>query len=73
MIHTFNEIAALPPAEVGVHNVNELIMHEYSLDDFLQIQHDGNDHGQDYDMNIPHLEIHPKYYLYPGTITKMYV
>ena len=47
MIHTLNEIAAQPPAEVGVHNRNEVILHKYGLDDFIQIQHDGDDHGQD--------------------------
>ena len=46
-IHALNEIAAHPPAEVGVHNGNEVIMHKYGLDYFIQIQHDGDDHGQD--------------------------
>ena len=54
MIHTLNEIAAHPPAEVGVHNVNEVIMHEYVLDIFIQIQLDGDDYRQDGDIkDIP--------------------
>ena len=45
MIHTSNEIASWPPAEVGVHNVNSGILHEYGLDDSIQIQRDSVDHG----------------------------
>ena len=53
-IYTLNEIAAHPPAEVGVHNVNEVIMHEYVLDIFIQIQLDGDDYRQDGDIkDIP--------------------
>ena len=46
MIHTLNEIADTSSIEVGVHNRNEVIMHEYWLDAFIQIQHDVNEHGQ---------------------------
>ena len=35
MIHTLNEIADHPPAEIGVYNVNEEIMHEYGLENFI--------------------------------------
>ena len=37
MIHILNDIAAHPPAEVGVHNGNEGIMHECGLDYFILI------------------------------------
>ena len=37
MFHKLNEIAARPPAEVGVHNGNKGVLHEYGLDDFIQI------------------------------------
>ena len=56
-IHILNDITDHPPAEVGVHNGNEGILHEYGLDDFIQILHDGDDHGQDDDIKDPHLEI----------------
>ena len=46
IIHTFSLIADHPTAEVLVHNGNEAIIHEYGLDYFIQIQHDGDDHGQ---------------------------
>ena len=51
MINKLNEILARPPAEVRVHNVNKGILHEYGLDDFIQIQHEGDYHGHDYDIN----------------------
>ena len=47
MIHTMNDIIDHPTSYVGVHNGNEVIMHKYGLDYFIQIQHDGDDHGQD--------------------------
>ena len=50
MIHTFYDIIAHPPEEVGFHNGNERILHEYRLDYFIQIQHDVDDHGQDDDI-----------------------
>ena len=45
MMWTLNDIGARPPASVRVHSVNEGSMHEYGLDNFIQIQYDGNDHG----------------------------
>ena len=46
MIQIMNEITDKPPAEFGVNNGNEIVMHEYGLDDFVQVQHDGDYHGQ---------------------------
>ena len=46
MVFTLNEIAPHPPAEVIVHNLNEGIMNEHELDDFIQIHHDGYVRGQ---------------------------
>ena len=57
MIHTLNDISFHLPEKVGVLNGNKGILHEYGLDDFIQILHDGDDHGQDDDIKDPHLEI----------------
>ena len=50
MIYTMNEIADHTTAKFGVHNINEWNLHEYGLDNFIQIQHDGDYHGQDDDI-----------------------
>ena len=50
MIHTLDEVKYSPPVEFGVHNRNEVILHEYGLDDFIQIQNVGDDHGRDDDI-----------------------
>ena len=50
MTFTVNEIAAQPPVEVRFHSENEGIMHEYVLDNFIQIEHYGYDHSQDDDI-----------------------
>ena len=50
MIDKLNEIADNPPSEFGVHNGNETVLHEYGLDNFIQMQHDGNAHVQDDDI-----------------------
>ena len=50
MMHTLNDIAYHPPAEVGFQNGNEGILHEYGLDGVIQIQHDGDDLCQDDDI-----------------------
>ena len=48
--HTLHDVTAHPPAEVGVHNGNEGILNEHELEYYIEIQHDGDDHGQDDDI-----------------------
>ena len=50
MIHALNEIADHPPAEVVFHNGNDIIIHEYEFDYFIQIKHYGYDNGHDDDI-----------------------
>ena len=45
-----HDITAHPPSEVGVHNGNEGILNEHGLEDSIEIQHYGDDHGQDDDI-----------------------
>ena len=55
MLLILNEIADIPPEEVGFHNGNKLILQEHKLEYFIQIRHNGDDHGQYDDINdIPH-------------------
>ena len=60
MLEKLNEIADNPSAKVGVNNGNETVLHEYGLDDFIQIQHNGNVHGQDDDIKYTPYENLPK-------------
>ena len=56
MIHTLNDITSHNPAAVVVHNGNEVIMHEYRLGSFFQIQNYFDDHDQDDDIRYsPHV------------------
>ena len=42
-------MASHPPVEVVVHNRNEWILNKYGLYHFIQIQHYGDENGQDDD------------------------
>ena len=57
IIHTLNDIAALPSAEFGVHNVNE----EYNIMVITM--------ARMVIAKTPQLEINPKEYLYPKKIS----
>ena len=50
MVFTLNEIAAISPEGFLFHNGNEVILHKYGLNDFIKLQNDDDDHGQDYDI-----------------------
>ena len=50
IIHTLKNITAHHLGAVVVSNGNGVILHEYGLDSYVQIQHYWDDHGKDSDI-----------------------